>query len=440
MHIEHIKISNILGVQDLEFSPSGFTEISGRNGTGKTSVLEAIKATIKGGHDATLLRNGAEKGEVVFVLDDGTSIKRRIGPNTSTTDVTRDGKKVPRPQEAIQALTDMLSVNPIDFLRAPKKDRVRVLLEAMPIELDAERLAEIAGIEVSAQPGLHALHVIEAVARNVYDLRTGSNRAIKEKEATINQLRQAIPAAPAGIDGDESALQEQLVAMDAAKQAEMDRISTKLVGIRNDTQAQIDAIRDKAQADIDAIKAKAQADTDALRTTLENTERAAATQRERQTQRFADERTPVAQQLDLIRSNRDLHARRAQTLDTIQILSTELEELQEESAGHTQALDGIAQYKSDLLANLPIPGVEVKDGEIYRAGVPLDRLNTAQQVDVAVEVAKLRAGGLGVICVDGIELLDTEAYEAFRERALDSGMQLFVSKVTDDGFAITSNG
>ena len=313
-----------------------------------------------------------------------------------------------------------------------------------PVEIaaryDEQGADEVTFLDITASSDQRdiILHVIEAVARQVYDLRTGTNRAIKEKEATINQLRQAIPAAPAGLDGDENALEAQLAAMDAAKQAEMDRIATKLVGIRNDAQAQIDAIRAKAQADTDAIKAKAQEDHDAIRTNLENTEKAAATQRERQTQRFTDERAPVAGQLNMIRSNRDLHARRAQTLDTIQILSTELEELQEETAGHTQALEGIAQYKSDLLANLPIPGVEVKDGEIYRNDVPLDRLNTAQQVDVAVEVAKLRAGKLGVLCVDGLELLDTDAYEAFRDRVLDSGLQMFVSKVTDDDFAITS--
>ena len=438
MHIEHIKISSILGIDHLEFSPEGFTEISGRNGSGKTSVLEAIKATIKGGHDATLLRNGAEKGEVVFVLDDGTSIKRRVGLNTSSTDVTRDGKKVPRPQEAIQALTDMLSVNPIDFLKAAKKDRVRVLLEAMPIELDTAKLGELSGIEVSAQQGVHALHVIETVSKQVYDLRTGSNRAIKEKEATINQLRQAIPAAPAGLDGDEKALAAQLEGIDAAKQAEMDRIANKLVGIRADANQRLEALRTDLQTQIDALKAAAQIEADKIKDTLAATEAAAATQRERSTQRFADERAPVAQQLAMINQNRDLHARRAQTLDTIDILGTELTELQEETAGHSAALEAIAQYKSDLLANLPIPGVEVKDGEIYRNGVPLDRLNTAQQVDIAVEVAMLRAGSLGVLCVDGIELLDSGAYEAFRDRALDSGLQMFVTKVTDDSFSITS--
>ncbi|SAK98525.1 chromosome segregation protein [Caballeronia pedi] len=427
MQIERIKISNILGVENLEFSPLGFTTISGRNGTGKTSVLEAIKSAFKGGHDATLLRNGADKGEIVFVLDDGTNIRRRVDANASTTDVVREGKKVPRPQEALKSLTDMLSINPVDFLRAPKKDRVRVLLEAMPIPLDAGKLEAVAGVKIDAQPGLHALHVIEKVAKQVYDLRTGSNRAVKEKEATIGQLRQAIPPAPAGIDGDETVLTAKLNELNDARNAEMARISTKLEGIRADAQKEIDEIKAKAQADIDAVREK-----------LAATERAAATQRERSTQRSNDEMQPVSVQLQMIRENRDLHARRAQTLDTIENLTTELEELREESAAHTQALADIEQYKSDLLANLPIPGVEVKDGEIYRNSVPLDRLNTAQQVDIAVEVAKLRAGDIGVICVDGIELLDSDAFEAFRERALDSGLQMFVSKVTDDEFAIDS--
>ena len=71
MHIQHIKISNILGIRELEFKAGQFVEVTGRNGQGKTSLLEAIKAATQGGHDATLLRKGAEKGEVVLVLDSG---------------------------------------------------------------------------------------------------------------------------------------------------------------------------------------------------------------------------------------------------------------------------------------------------------------------------------------------------------------------------------
>lgn len=417
MKIAHIRISNILGVDELEFSPAGFTEITGPNGSGKTSVLEAIKSVIEGGHDATLLRNGADKGEIVLVLDDGTEIKRRVGARASTTDVVRDGKKVARPGEAIRALTDMLSVNPVDFLRAPKKDRVRVLLEAMPLEADTDKLAELSGVPVRAQPGVHALHVIQQVYQQVYDDRTGTNRAVKEKEATINQLRQAMPAVPAGAEGDEEELQAKIDAIDDAKRTELDRIQTKL-----------DGLRAEAQAKIDAIKAE-----------LAETERRAAKQREKKLQQFADEREPIAVQIAAIRSNRDAAARRAQTLDTIEKMETELKTLAGDAKKQTKALADIEQYKSDLLASLPIPGLEVKDGEIYRDGVPFDRLNTAQQVDVAVEIAKLRAGDLGVICVDRIECLDSESLEAFRERALESGLQLFVTRVDDEEFSISSS-
>ncbi|MEX3764438.1 hypothetical protein [Paraburkholderia phenoliruptrix] len=428
MHISHIKISNILGIAELEFSAGAFNEISGPNGKGKTSILEAIKGALEGGHDATLLRRGAEQGEAVLVLDDGTEISKRVREDASVTEIRQGGKKLARPVEKIRALTDMISVNPVDFLLAPKKDRVRVLLESMPLAVDAEKLAQISGQEVPDYPGVHALHVIERVSKDVYDARTGVNRAVREKESTINQLRQAIPAEAAAIDGDENSLTEKLNEINAARDAEMTRITTKLEGIRSETQQKIDA-----------IKAKAQEDIDALREQLATTERAAGRQRELSSQRFVDQMQPISDQLRSIRENRDLHARRAQTLDTINILQTELEELSEEAAAHTKALADIEQYKSELLSALPIPGLEVKDGEIYRDGVPLDRLNTASQVDIAVEIAKQRAGKLGVICVDRIEMLDSAAFEAFREKSMESGLQLFVSRVSDDEFAINTD-
>ena len=86
MQISHLTIRNILGIDELELSPQGFTQISGPNGTGKTSVLEAIKSALSAGHDATLLRHGAEKGEIVLVLDDGLEVTKTVKPSASTTD------------------------------------------------------------------------------------------------------------------------------------------------------------------------------------------------------------------------------------------------------------------------------------------------------------------------------------------------------------------
>lgn len=436
MKIQHLRISNILGISELELSPQGFTQISGPNGTGKTSVLEAIKAVLSSGHDATLLRKGADKGEVVLVLDDGTELSKTVTPANSTTAVRRDGKKIARPAEAIKALTDVLSVNPVDFLLAPKKERVRVLLESMPLEADTAHLAEIAGIEVKAAPGLHALHVINQVHQQVYDERTGTNRAVREKQATINQLEAAVPPAPAGVDGDEQDLELKLAEADGVRTGTLGRIAAKLDGLQRKAQEDIDAIRAETQRRIDEIRAEGQARADAVKADLAEQERKAAGAREKALAAHSQTVQPIQAQLASIRNDREAAGRRKQTLETIANLRTELGTLQADAQKQTEALAAIEQYKSDLLAALPIPGLEVRDGEILRNGIPFDRLNTAQQVEIAVEVAKLRAADLGVVCVDGLELLDSNTLAAFRESALASGLQLFITRVSDSEFSI----
>ena len=436
MHISYVKISNILGIDHLEFSPEGFTQITGPNGQGKTSVLEAIKAATGQGHDATLLRKGADKGEVVLVLDDGTEIQQRVTATRTTRDVVRDGKKVPKPGDAIKALTDALAVNPVEFLTARPKDRVQVLLESMPIELDTQKLSTISGVPVSAHPSTHALAVIEHVRQQVYDDRTGTNRAVKEKDATINQLRLAMPAAPGGVEGDEDSLRAQLEQARVTRDTEQARIDTKLASIRADSVARTQTLKDEARAKIEAIQAELAATIEAERTTLADTEAKASRVRSKAGQTYQDAATPLEAAIAAIVTNRDAAARRRATLDTIQTMETDLAELKQDAERQTTALDGIDKYKHELLNSLPIPGLEVRDGEIYRDGIPFDRLNTAQRVGIAFEIAKIRAGELKVICVDGIECLDNQNYNALTEQFSDSDFQIFVTRVDGDTFRI----
>lgn len=452
LHISHLKISNILGIDELEFSPEGFNDIRGKNGTGKTSVLEAIKAATGKGHDATLLRKGETKGEIVLVLDNGAEIKKRVGDARSTTDVVdADGKKVGKPGEFMQSLVDTLSVNPVEFLSAPKKDRVKVLLEAMPIEVDLARLEKISGRPPFQDESISGLALIDFVRKEVFEERTGTNRAVKEKDNTINQLRLAMPEVPGGVEGSEDELRAQVDAATTAKDSELNRVRDKLDGLRAENQTKVDALRASLQTTMDDIKAKAQtaldeakaasqAEVDALNAAFAETERKAGIQREKTIQAHTDKVTPLNQTLESIKTNRSAHAKREQAQTTIKQMETELEDLATDVAAQTKALTDIDAYKIELLASLPIPGVEVIDGEIYRNGVVFDRLNTAQQVTIAVEIAKLRAGELGVCCVDRLECLDPEAFEEFKAQILESGLQLFVTTVNGEDFNIQATG
>lgn len=421
--IAHVKISNILGIADLEFDAGRFVEISGRNGSGKTSILEAVKATLKSGHDATLLRAGADAGEAVIVLDDGTEIAKRVKETGSDTIVKGpDGKRVAKPGTLVAALADLLSVNPVDFLRATKKERVSVLLESMPIELDFDRLKEITGLD-DVPGGVHALVAIEACRKTIYDARTGTNRAVKEKHATINQLAATLPDASVEIPGGADGLVDQLQALDAAKDAELERISTKLEGIRQTKDLKVAELRRQIEAEEEAFREIAQK---------------AAAQRQRTVEKHAADSAGIRANLAAIQEAQKAAAKHESTRQTIGQMRKQADELQAESEAQTAALEALEAYKSELLSALPIPGLTVVDGEIYRDGVQFDRLNTAQQVQIAVEIAKLRAGKLGVICCDGLELLDSATFAEFQKQALASGLQLIVTRVADTDFTITN--
>lgn len=427
MNISHVKISNILGIAELEFDAGQFNLIEARNGSGKTSVLEAIKAAFRGGHDATLLRKGADKGEIVLVLDDGQEIVRRVSATKSDTVVRRGGKQVARPAEIINYLTDLLSVNPVDFLRAPKKDRVRVLLESMPLVVDPERMQTIAGgfMFQMPKPDVHALQVIDVVHKAIYDERTHTNRSVKEKEGTIVQLRAALPEQPGGMAGDETQLTAALQEAADGLEAERQRITAKLESLRADHNARLDVLRQQIEDEKAAF-----ADTEAK----------AGLQRQRAVDKHGAIVGPINEALAGIRANRDAAAKREQSLRIIDQFDGEAQELRDKADAMTASLEALEQYKIELLSSLPIAGLEIRDGELYRDGVPFDRLNTAQQVQIAVDVAKLRAGPLGVVCVDGIELLDTDSYKHLQEGALASGLQFFVTGVTDGDMEISVEG
>lgn len=430
LSVSHVKISNILGVEDLELSPGKFTAIVGRNGSGKTSTLEAIKAALRGGHDATLLRNGSDQGEIVLVLDDGTQISKRItAAGSKSVVVGADGKRAAKPSESIRDLVDALSVNPIEFLSVPRKQQITALLEAMPMRADLARLQDISGTPIdSGLADLHALDVIDRIHRELYDERTGTNRAVKEKLATINQLSAAIPDGAGAAGGGESEILDKLAEIDGVRDSELARIDKKLSGLEDSWDAKLADIETRMQALRD--------EQAGVMSERANIRQAAEKQRAKAGHDHSVARAPLSERLAIIQANRDAEAKARATRETIAAMEEEAESLRGDADKATKALASLEAYKAELLASLPIPGLVVKDGEIFYNEVLFDRLNSAQQVRVAVEVAKLRAGQLGLVCVDGIERLDGPAFEEFKQAAIDSGLQLVVTRVADGDFNV----
>ena len=438
MLVEKISIRNILGIEALDIDAGRVTIIEGDNGSGKTSVLESIRSVINGGHDATLLRNGAEEGEVVLVLEDGTELWKRITPTRSALKITDPaGKPVRRPAGWVKGLTDALCINPVNFLTCTAKDRARILLEAMPLPVDDDLAgqidAELAACKIDWSPARdNSLDAINEARQKIYDARTGHNRALKKAKADEERLTETIPF---GFDASQDhrveinklrlernklagALAANVATVTAnasqgaagvwstfnRRKAQMEgALSRKLSEMRAEAQRKASRVEAEAATDVRTLEADAQEPLDELARKIVETEESAR--------------------------SADYHCRSLRLLEDAQkdVSWTDLA-----SGDCTYAIGQLDALKAQILESLPIFGLSVRDGRVYHFDVPFERLNHAGQVQVAVDVARLRAGDVPLVCVDGLECLDPKSFDLFVDAMADSGLQAIVTRVTED--------
>lgn len=437
MKVTSITIDNFLGIEHLEVKPGALTVIEGGNDKGKTSITESIIGAIGGGNDATLLRKGSKSGSVVIVFDDQTKLT-----------CAAKGEKLERTVEHpklgplknvapyLERLRDMLSVNPIPFLTAPKKYQLDAFLDICPITVsDKELLA--AGAKTLPPDSKNGLERIAIARKVVYDERTGVNKAKREADATIAKLEKSLPsasieatdwtAAAEEADRQKAALEEKVreVTRVAAEQASTDlRASDRQCA---DETAALEADLKEFERDIRERIRLAE---------VRRGERAKAIQEERDRVKTLASQAAAPEIENLTATSAEARERARQAdreENTRQILDEQrgaVGRLARESEALTETLEKLDALKDRALANLPIPGVEIVDGEIEVGGIPVHRLNGAKKVQLILNLAALRAGELALCCVDGLESLDDDVFAAFEEMAPRTGLQFIVTRVT----------
>lgn len=440
-----IRIRNLLGFEELELRPGDVTIIEGRNASGKTSVLEVVKGMLSGGHDATLLRVGAERGEAVLELSDGVEIRKVVTADKTDLKVRHpEVGPVSRAATYVKELVDLLSVNPVEFLTA--KDRAKELLASIPAKTDVAALeAILEGAvdtgEVGFAPSLeelfadsHPLVSIELIRKTVFDARTGVNRIEKEKTTSAKELRESVPdggtESPEELDEEiqaETAVVDGLVAeVEESEHSHAERAEAEKEKVRRwatkrvaELQEDIRRVEREGLEGLREIEEKyRELSHDTTRESVEAIEEgraAIAVLRERRTHATGHSRVRTMAE----RAEQEAGDARTKARALTEVLET---------------LDGYRRRLADEL--MPIEGGEVRDGELYVGGVPFPRLNTERQIRIAVEVAKRRAGKLGLVVVDNLEHLDSERFAIFVEEIRAAGLQAIVTRVTDGDFAV----
>ena len=410
MRITEIEIRNILGTKYLTFKPGSLTVLRGRNGSGKTSILDALRKTFEGGHSPNMLRIGSKFGEVILTLDTGAKIRMRVTISGTTYEVTDEkGEPVKSPRAYISELGDALAIDPAQLLLAKPKQLAATLLEIMPILFAQAELQEATGEECWIVNTDQDLAGVEALEKQIYESRTAANRDLGKAETTVIQLRTSLPPAEGDCDWN-ARVKELRTVLEEAKQSR----EAAIAQIDREERDAIDGIKQEAQRKIDQAKEVARN----LRA-VQDAEYAPTLDKIKAAVSEAETRSRDSDRAEGVRN---LIARNEKDAAEFKRISNNL----------TDALENLKELKSRKLADLPIPGLTVSEGQVYLDGVPFEHVNLAERIKIAFHICALRAGKLPFLILDQAEALDTEMFEAFCEGAKNSNFQIIVARVSGD--------
>lgn len=477
MHrIVSVSISDTLGTNEAKFSPKSLTLISGANGSGKSSLLSALKYVFDGGSSPEIIRRGTTKSIVSFTLNTGHVItkttfakKNRAGePNGfdyRLEVLSPDGLPVPAPMSFVTKLSEAVAVDPgailkIDTGTIPgRKQLAELLLRLMPIEFSPEEIASVIGAEY--RPGAEvrildvkalALPEPPAVAADLdglkkyFGLVTEQRRRVgivkEEAGGSANDLRRSLP------DGtqDPAALAAEMETAEEWRREVESAIAERRLGIERDKSAAMAGCKDLwsravngTNADIDAKIEQLKAERDRLN----NGHRAERDRGESEINRLTaieiasletESKPQLEQAIGNVSRLKEVHNNSAKAI----VLREQIEKAETKARDHAIKYDQLSEILSrldkmrrDKLDSLPVPGVEIADGDVSVDGVPWRLVNTAKRVTVALQLCCLRAGEGGFLLVDNAEALDPETTEWIRRGAIAGGFQLFEARLSN---------
>ncbi len=384
MKVLSLKIQGFRGIEAAEIEPDGKSvTVSGRNGAGKSSVLDAIVFGLTGQAEPPVVHAGAEKAEVEIDVGE-YRVKRTASAAGKDRLVvtTRDGSVKGTPQTFLNSLVrDGLAFDPLRFEALKPADQVAALMKGL-------------GIDVAAKDRDRA---------QLYLDRTETGRRKKAADGAVATLATPdVIGAPDEVDSTEL-------------RTRVERLRTAL-GRRSRLAHDLETVSlsvKTLRAQLASQEAEERRLTELMQSTDDPTVALSAAEVE-----LAD----AGKIATLVERKKQLAARKQE--------AAELDAAYQDA---TAAIDEIDTAKRDAIAgaNLGITGLDVTDAGIVVEGLPLKAVNRAKRVRVGLRIAARLTPGLRIVLVDEGSALDSDSMADLVAAAHELGLQLWVARVQD---------
>lgn len=386
--INELLIENVKRVKAVQFEPSidGLTIIGGRNGQGKTSVLDAIAWALGGNNYKPSVpeRDGALVPPNLHIeLSNGLIVERK-GKNSTLKVTDPNGNK--SGQQLLNEFVSTLALDLPKFINGSDKDK-------------ADSLLKILGIgDVLAQ--------LDVKENQLYAQRTEVGRIADRKKKAADEMPMYpnVPKEP--VSATELIKQQQEI---LARNGENER--------KRQDAARYEQMLAEAQIAFDEAKAALQkAEQDCL------TARKSAEDLHDESTAELEKNLAEIEALNIkIRAN-----------STKEAAEIEANNLQQEYDGLTEQIESVREERSKLLdsAELPLPGLSVKDGKLIYNNMPWDGMSGSDQLKVATAIVRKLNPQCGFVLMDKLEQMDLETLQEFGAWLKQEGLQVIATRVS----------
>lgn len=399
--IDSLELENVKRVKavSLRPSPDGLTVIGGRNGQGKTSVLDAIAWALGGNRyrPSSPKREGAATDpHLRIVLDNGIVVERK-GKSGALRVTDPEGKKAG--QQLLDGFLSQFALDLPRFMAMSEADKARALLDVIGV-----------GDE---------LQTLEQTEKSLYGQRTGIGQARDRKRGAAAEMPY-YPEAPAEPVSAADLIREQqdILARNGEnqrKRMEADRIDADLKK----------ALDEKASIENEMERMKGRL--------KEASERCSMLAESRRVARMtADQlRDESTAEIEAALADIDATNQKVRTNAAKRAAEAEAEDLDAQYREMTERIDDVRRRKMALLdgADLPLPGLSVEDGRLTMDGMAWDCMSGSQQLRAAAAIARRMNPECGFVLVDKLEQMDVQTLAEFGEWAQEQGLQVIGTRV-----------
>ncbi len=400
--INKLEIENVKRIKAVKIEPSrdGLTIVGGNNNQGKTSVLDSIAWALGGEkyRPSQAMREGsAIPPNLRIVMSNGLVVERK-GKNSSLKVTDPNGNK--SGQQLLNEFVEQLALDLPRFMESSGKEKAQTLLRIIGV---GEQLADLEKNEKELFSHRHAIGQIAVQKKKFADEQIYYPDAPREVVSPSELIRK----------------QQEILARNGENQRKRDRLNEITAGKHrifddlnriDDQIAELQVRKDKLKLEYDQAVSDEEI---AMKTVLQ----------------LQDESTAEleANIADIEEINRKVRA----NLDKDKA-EDDARQYKDQYAALTRQIEDTRKAKTDLLqtADLPLPELSVKDGELVYRGQLWDNMSGSDRLKVSTAIVRKLNPKCGFVLLDKLEQMDMQTLNEFGQWLHQEGLQAIATRVS----------